>query len=833
MHLVFERILHRALPRLWACLSLIGTFSATMAAADYRLDPSFAVRLEKTDYWSVNAVANRADGGFYVGGYFSSIGGQHHRSLAKFNADGSSDRNFNPGGGFSGYKDFLNGSGPTVSALAVQNDGRVVAAGDFSYFDGVARSGIVRLNADGSLDQTFNPAGGFWERVTTLAIQADGKILVGGLFTSFNQTPCGHIVRLNSDGSRDSTFNPGSGFNSNVYSIVVQPDGRILVGGSFYSVNGTEQKCIARLNSDGSRDISFSTGLGFDWRVSSLALQPDGRIVAAGWFSTFNGAAVNCIARLHSNGSLDTTFNPGTGFNGEVYRIALQADGKIVAAGGFTTYNGILNNEIVRLNADGSIDTTFHTGTGLQHRASTAAATVLTDGKIVAVGGFTLYNGISANGVVRLLADGSFEQTPSGSPLVPAKVQTAYPMAGGKWFVGGDFNFVNGIARDGVAVLNANGSVDTGFDSGTGLDGFGCVYAALPQADGGWVVGGFIWSYNGTECDNVIRLLPNGALDTRFSTSNVSRGNVYALAQQSDGKILAGGEIPSSSSGGGSVVIIGPQPPRGAFLSRLQTDGSLDGSFTALTAIQSNGFLSWVDALALKADGKIFVGGAFVSSSSPSSPSLLRLNPSGSVDSTFSAGIEANRLVNAIAIQPDGRLVLGGRSVNYSDQLTLARLNADGSADPTFSTSALFDNIITSVALQPDGKIVVGGHFRSVNTAARNSLARLNSDGTFDTGFAAPDITTDAVTSVSVLQDGRLLVSGPTAYRNGVLQAGLVVLKEEPAPTPSPNPTDNNKPSSGGGGASSPWLLMTLSATALFRLIRGCRQRSRLDVPNC
>jgi len=816
------------------CISIallaVVLISTRSSAADYRLDPSFAVQLEKNDYWSVNVVSKSPDGGFYVGGYFSSIGGQHHRCLAKFHADGSGDRKFNPGGGFSGYTDTIDSDGPTVTALAVQPDGRLIVAGDFSYYEGAARGGIVRLNSDGSLDPTFNPPGyGFSRRVTTLALQADGKIVVGGLFTSFNLTPCPYIVRLNSDGGVDSTFNPSPGFDFNVHCVIAQPDGRILVGGSFNTVDGVTQGCIARLNSNGSLDTSFNPGAGFDWRVRCLALQPDGRIVAAGWFSTFNGIPINCVARLNSNGSLDTTFNPGSGFNDEVYSMSLQPDGKIVAVGQFTSLNGTPANEIVRLNSNGSLDVTFNTGTGLQNRADTVAVTIQADGKIIAGGGFTQYNGTSAYGVVRLLADGSFEQTPPGDLRIPAKAQTALRLANGKWFVAGDFSTVNGVDRNGVAQLNADGSVDLAFDPGSGLGLGGCIYSAIPQAGGRYIVGGNIWSFNDTACDNVIRLLASGALDTSFSATNISLGNVYTLVQQSDGKILAGGEIPffTNGGGGGTVIVSGPtyqQPPQGAFLSRLNADGTIDGSFTAPTAIQSNELFSSVAALSLQADGKILAGGSFGWGGSSSFPNLLRLNTDGSIDSTFSAGIGLNQVVNAIAVQPDGRMVLGGGFVYYSNQIALMRINANGSADPTFGTSANFDNIITSVALQPDGKIIAGGYFRSINGVTHHSLARLDAGGSLDNEFTAPDVTADSANAIAILPDGRLLVAGPTAYKDGVLQAGLVVLT--PVKATPPQPVPDPQPSSGGGGALGVYFLAMTGSAAALRFVQ-CRKHSR------
>ena len=158
-----------------------------------------------------------------------------------------------------------------------------------------------------------------------------------------------------------------TGFDSKVYAVAVQPDGKTLVGGSFARLHGwTGSPGLVRLNADGSLDTTFNaactSSCGFVGVVSALAVQSNGKIIVGGGFTTYNGSAVNRIARLNTDGSLDTTFNAAStvGFNSSVNAVALQADGKIIAGGGFTTYRNSAANYIVRLNADGSLDTTFN-----------------------------------------------------------------------------------------------------------------------------------------------------------------------------------------------------------------------------------------------------------------------------------------------------------------------------------------------------------------------------------------------------------------------------------------------------------------------------------------
>ena len=211
---------------------------------------------------------------------------------------------------------------------------------------------------DGTPDTAFtvNTGSGFNSSVYSVAVQSDGKIVVGGSFTELNGVTSNRIARLNADGTPDTTFsnNTGSGFNgAEVYSVAVQSDGKIVVGGDFTTLKGQTTNRIARLNVDGTPDTAFttSTGTGFDTTVTSVAVQPDGKIVVGGSFTTLNGQTSNRIARLNIDGTPDTTFtaNTGTGFSNGVLPVALQSDGKIVVGGHFTTLNGQTTNRIARL----------------------------------------------------------------------------------------------------------------------------------------------------------------------------------------------------------------------------------------------------------------------------------------------------------------------------------------------------------------------------------------------------------------------------------------------------------------------------------------------------
>ncbi len=151
-----------------------------------------------------------------------------------------------------------------------------------------------------------------------------------------------------------------------VYSISLQPNGKLILGGLFSTIGGTRRGNVARLNADGTLDNSFNPdyGLGPNNRILTTSFQPNGKVIIAGNFTSYNNVSINRLARLNSNGSLDTSFNVGTGANNAVINAVLQPDGKIIIVGNFTSYNNVSKNGLARLNSNGSLDTSFNIGIG-------------------------------------------------------------------------------------------------------------------------------------------------------------------------------------------------------------------------------------------------------------------------------------------------------------------------------------------------------------------------------------------------------------------------------------------------------------------------------------
>lgn len=334
------------------------------------------------------------DGKIIVGGIFTSFNGIERNSMARLNENGTLDTTFHIGTGFNN----------SINAIAIQSNDKIVAGGSFIGFNGFNTNYLTRLNPDGTLDTSFDLGVQLDGAVNTIAIQSDGKIIAGGYFSSYDSITRNKIVRLNTDGTLDTTFNPGMGFNNNVNTITLQSDGKIIAGGNFTNFDGNQVNRIVRLNSNGSIDTSFNAGTGLNQSVKSIRLQSDGKIIIGGEFITCNGMSKKRIVRLNTDGTIDPSFEVGTGFNGLVYEIKIQLDGKIIAVGGFSNYNdNAIGVGIVRLNANGSIDHSFYSGSGFNSTFMFSVSTQ-SNGKIIVGGGFSSYNGTSKNKIARLLS---------------------------------------------------------------------------------------------------------------------------------------------------------------------------------------------------------------------------------------------------------------------------------------------------------------------------------------------------------------------------------------------------------------------------------------------
>jgi uncharacterized delta-60 repeat protein len=415
----------------------------------------------------------------------------------------------------------------------------------------ITSQGLIRLNPNGSIDSTFNIGTGFFGgNYYSLDFQTDGKMLIGGSFTSYKGITANRLIRLNSNGSIDTSFNIGVGFNSGVIEPAIQSDGKILIAGDFTTFNGLVKNRLVRLNTDGLKDTTFNIRnpsqtylpyTGFDTGgVGPIAVQTDGKILVGGSFTTFNNVAQNRIIRLNTDGTKDATFNVGTGFDSNVIQILLQPDGKILVTGPFNSYNGVAKKKLIRLNQDGSIDSSLITFNSPDY----AKIALQPDGKII-IGSF--------NGALsRLNPDGTNDVFFNVGSGLNNRVFKIIIQPDNKILVGGSFTTYNGLSQLGLIRFNPDGSKDTSFNIGgigIGNVSAGGVSDIAQQSDGKILICGGISNYNGTIQQGLIRLMSDGSIDTSFlfgdtiTSSAFPNGIIYSIAIKSNGNIFAGGSF--------------------------------------------------------------------------------------------------------------------------------------------------------------------------------------------------------------------------------------------------------------------------------------------------
>ena len=318
------------------------------------------------------------------------------------------------GSAFTGGYDYL------IDFIESNQDAGVYIYGDFAQYGTSTGQDIVKVNSDGTVDTSFNVGTGFNNYPYTgsgkLAQTAAGKLYVSGSFTTYNGTTVNRIVRLNTNGTIDSSFVTGSGFYGGLdytNSIGLDSSENVYVAGGCYNYNGTSIPVFARLLSNGTLDTSFVMGSGFDNTTTAILVNSDDTLFVGGHFTTYNGTSSPRFVKLLSNGGIDTSFVIGAGFNGIVTEIVKTLDNKIIVVGSFTTYKGVSANKIIKLNLDGSRDVSFDMGTGFS--GSVYLTKTLLDGKVSLIADPGTYNGTSITSLVILNTDGSIFLNPTHS----------------------------------------------------------------------------------------------------------------------------------------------------------------------------------------------------------------------------------------------------------------------------------------------------------------------------------------------------------------------------------------------------------------------------------
>jgi len=439
---------------------------------------------------TVQALAQQADGKILIGGGFTAVNGATINRIARINDTGSIglDTAFTPGTG---------ANAGSIFGIGIDSTGQIVIGGSFSSYNGTARTGIARLNSDGTLDATLDTetafgAPGANNTVQAVLIDADDKILIAGAFTSVCDIARNRIARIDNNLGVRAASVAGAGTGYTVDLVGVASTGGTGTGATFdvtwdgadgisdVAVNNpgtgytagdvltlTAANADATVNVDGVGivDLAFDATTGANGTIQAMALQADGKIIIAGAFTSYGGSTRNRIARVNTDGTLDTGFNPGTGANGTVNRVALQSDGKVVIGGDFTTINAVTRTRVARLNTNGTLDTGFDAGAIFT--ASVKAVAVDADGKIL-VGATSATD--QTKRLARLLSTGTVDTTFTNPTLGVGQagnsstVQILLVQPDGKIVAGGDFSGFGGPHPTRIGRVNTDGSVDYTFN---------------------------------------------------------------------------------------------------------------------------------------------------------------------------------------------------------------------------------------------------------------------------------------------------------------------------------------------------------------------------------
>lgn len=607
---------------------------------------------------------------------------------------------------------------------------------------------LARIDANNYKDPSFNVQN-FNGKIYDIALQKDGKIIVAGSFTKYGLTDAKNLIRLNTDGSIDTSFNIGTGFTYETYStlkyiekIAIQKDGKILVSGDFVKYNGAAKNYMARLNTDGTLDNSFTLDSTISYGMQNIMITSDDKIIVVKGYNLY---------RVLINGTIDPTFrkfDPYGFFNS--YNITfstLDSNGNIVIAG--DVLNSSLKQKYILKFSSDAYTTIFFTNKIYGYASSTSINTIVIqpDNKMI-VGGY--FNYFDVNDVhtykpslIRLNEDLTLDNTFKGKLSLSEEgyngIETIVNLNilnDGSVLCLGRFKLFNNVTVNNIVKFLPDGEKDVNFDNY--CKGFDApVQRIFPQTDGKFIITGEFYSYNDKTRERILRLNSDGSLDTSFNVNTKKYiSAIYFptdVVTQSDGKILI------SSSGTGNFL--GTKTNGGSVI-RLNSDGSYDDSFINMN-YPNKGVYGDIKNLVIDDDGKLYI------------PSPSRFNEYSSLDNkilvlnsdgTFYKILDIS--ANVIRKLPDGKFIISSYD-NVAKKVVLKRIDKDGIIDNSFISDTSLPTL-SMFYLQPDLKIIAFS-----NLLSGHNLYRFNVDGTKETTFPT-----------SYYSDGMYTEQYPYAYQN-------------------------------------------------------------------
>ncbi len=697
---------------------------------DGTLDRSFQVYGFKSDFGNgLSFIRLLKDGKIIVCTKYPEFSYNKNIHIIRLNADGTKDNTFNQAP--LQYIPYF------VSDVAIQSDGKLVVAGDGSQY-GFGKS-IVRLNKNGSYDRTFQPDSIHSYTVLTLAITSKGQILSGGYFNLSDDSPVYTSLKMfNADGSYDNHFSSNIPIDYNITKIALQPDSKVLFATNY--LDASSPGLFGRLNSNGSRDTSFIVRNGPNQTVNAITVLANGKILIGGNFNKYKNVYAKGIARLNANGTLDKTFISGAGISynsnigfPDVQTISVDKAGHYFIGGHFNVYNNTGAGGMVLLNPNGTINHSFNHASATGAEDAVFAIAIQKDKKVLIAGDFVQYNGINRDKIARLNANGTLDNSFSmvnvqGSAADSnAFIHKLLIQPNGKILIGGNFYNINGHRHTLLARLNSNGSLDESFNARiTRLYDYNYnqINAIALQPDGKILVGvSRKYLFDNWEYEPILyRLNVDGSIDSSFMVYDAfqSYNDITCIAVQADGKILVGGNLPVSSGDETYNNIV-----------RLNKNGTVDNTFSK-TGMAILGTDDEVTDIHIMPNGKIIVAGYFQYYNNSIVTPVIRLDSKGLLDKTFKAPgvLFKSRSFELTPIAADSsNIYIGFCSLTgttlWTRHTAIYKLKPNGAWDSTYNTGEGASSIIYAMALDANNQLLIGGSFTSFNGVGKNHIARL------------------------------------------------------------------------------------------------------------
>lgn len=659
--------------------------------------------------------------------------------------------------------------GEGVRTMTVQADGKLLiggwfAGGTLGIEDPVLRPGIARLNTDGSQDLTFNAGAGFDGPIEVIVVQTDGKILVGGAFLNCQGQPRKGIARLNANGSLDATFNVGTGTGGTVFEIAVQGDGRILLGGNFTTFNGIDANRIVRVLSNGTYDASFTTGTGFDATVRAIGVQVDGQVLVGGEFTSYDGYARNKAARLGGTGVLDLSYT--LPIIGTVTDIAIGTGGSAFVAAVF----GVPSlGAVKKFTGSGMLDPAFSGSAYAEHVFYDQSTNVVTATAVLNNPALMKLNGTTGAEVCR------------SAPL-PRTTCNFLPQ---DWLIStvGPNGEVYRIdpAHLGILRYNSACAFDPSFNVGKGLGWMNSATTSLTMDEVGRAsIGGRIDynttlpALNGTYAPDLSRLTYDGEPDATFLFDHGIEGSVNKVYSLGSDRYLFQGSITLFCGSGGTYVVT----------TLLMYDASSD-VFTPLNApgagTVSSDYGPEIQRVLPLGSGKLLYVGQ--DTYSGASRDIGRFNSDGTWDGVYVTTDlgPLNELPYCAEEAGDGKVYVAGAftTANGLTRNRIARLLPNGGVDPSFDPLGGFDDRVRDMIVNPDGTIVCIGDFSNYRGASAPHIAKLLPNASMDPSFDPGSGIANAPLCMLRYPDGRLLIGGAIPAYNGTPVNGIMCINTD------------------------------------------------------